>query len=147
MRRFVLATSVFFLSTGVVFAGKAHREAMKGFEPKAKEASAAIKSGCGCAPSMAWDAKAFDKTPGEKVDDYRKNVEKEFEDIAKTAKEFCSDAESKKIFCSKVKKVVVSTKTTGSDPDTKYANGTFTIVTTDQMASGGYGMKNEMEKW
>jgi hypothetical protein len=86
------------------------------------------------------------KLPADKADEYKNNIIREFEDLAKTAKEFCGDAASKKLFCSKVKKVQIFTKTSG-DPETKFAGGVFTVTTTNQMSSGGYGMKSEMEKW
>jgi hypothetical protein len=146
MRKLVLAASVFVFTSGMAFAAKAHREAAKEIDPKIKEASAAVKSGCGCAPGFAWDMKSFEKTPADKADEFKSNIKKEFEDLAKTAKEFCSDAASKKLFCSKVKKIQIFTKASG-DPETKFANGVFTVTTSNQMASGGYGMKSEMEKW
>jgi hypothetical protein len=147
MRKLVLAASVFVFTSGVAFAGKPHREAAKEFGPKSKEATETVKSGCGCAPAFVWDMKSFEQTPNDKVSDYSNNIKQEFADLAKTAKEFCNDATSKKIFCSKVKKFQIFTKTTGDDADTKYANGVFSITTTHQMASGGYAMKSEMEKW
>jgi hypothetical protein len=146
MRKLVLAASMFMFTSGLAFAAKAHRDAANEINPKIKEATATVKSGCGCAPGFAWDMKSFEKTPADKADEYKSNIQREFEDLAKTAKEFCSDAASKKLFCSKVKKVQIFTKASG-DPETKFANGVFSVTTTNQMSSGGYGMKSEMEKW
>ncbi len=148
MRRLVLAASMFMFTSGMAFAAKAHRDAANEINPKIKEATATVKSGCGCAPGFAWDMKSFEKTPADYdvVKQVKEGIQKEFDDLSKTAKEFCSDAASKKLFCSKVKKIQIFTKASG-DPETKFSGGTFTVHTSKDMQSGGYGMKSEMEKW
>ncbi len=147
MRKLVLAASVFMFTSGMAFAAKAHRDAANEINPKIKEATATVKSGCGCAPAFAWDMKSFDTVPADKVTEFKDNLIREFEALAETAQKFCADAASKKLFCSKVKKVHVVTDVKMGDPSTKYANGVFTITYSSAMYSGGSGMKREMEKW
>lgn len=148
MRKFVLVCAGLMMAAAPAFAAKVHREGKKTLEPKAKTAASDIKAACGCAPTVTVDWKSFDATKAEKADDYRRNIEREFDNASKTAKEFCNDADSKKLFCANVKKIVIFSKgVSEADATHDERSKTMSIYTSEQMNSGGYKMKSIMESW
>jgi hypothetical protein len=145
MRRIVLVCASFLIAAPA-FAAKVHRESKKDLEGKAKAAETEVKAACGCAPKLSADWKSFEATPADKAEEFAKSIGHEFENVSKTAKEFCSDADSKKLFCANVKKVSIVCK---DDVDAKFneRDKTMEIHTTSQMNSGGFKMKTIMEAW
>ena len=145
MRRIALVTASFLIAAPA-FAAKIHRESKKELDGKAKAAEGEVKAACGCSPNLTADWKSFEATPADKAEDFAKNIGREYENVAKTAKEFCTDADSKKLFCTNVKKVSVLCK---EDVDAKFneRDKTMEIHTTNQMNSGGFKMKTIMEAW
>ena len=145
MKKLLAGTTMMMLLSTTVFAAKAHRESKKEMAPKLTEATAAIKTACGYSPSLSID-KAFDKVKTDEVKEYARNMAREFENVAKMSKKFCSDAESKALYKKHTKKIIFSV-VEGGDAQTTYKKGSFTIKTTKQGNSGGYKYQQIMDEW
>lgn len=104
-----------------------------------KAANETIKGACGCTP-IAIDWKTFDTVKK------MSHLDSEMHSLKNTVTGFCkADPYHKTLFCKNVANVMV--KYRNGDPSTTRKGRDFHVTIDENMASGGYGLKSEIEKF
>jgi hypothetical protein len=138
----ILCTMTLCIGAGTAFAGKAERDMKKKItKEELGPTSAALKTACKCATALKVTWGAF------KVKDHMKQISRELANVKKIVSAFCkADEDSRKLYCKHVKSITITLHDKGS-PETVKKGKNITIKTCKGMNSGGFKLKEIIEKF